>query len=370
MATFLEAIDSGVRRAFCIAGSTVEGLTGLYEVVIGSGGGGGQSASEAYQRARDFRRLYCNNDEGENPPEGTNIPGQCETTYALSATGETVSSSSGATFPFNDALGASGPILEWVYFLDGNDLKRRLRDANNPNPGSTSVVRSNVASFNITQSYSRVDGLPDDCGSEEPEFPPPNITNVDIDIDYDSDGGPTITLPIGVLFAPVYVSLNGELNVPFTVNVNGEFSLIGELQLTPTFEVNFDFGGKGSGRGQNDENIPLENEEDAGDDPVDNPDSTIIGVVVRSSFGSVARATRIPQNVAPTVLAPRIANVAFAIRVGSLVAWTTDIPVKSVNAYVACPAPQGAQDVRVTWEPDAQGQYTPIRGKPLQPFEP
>jgi hypothetical protein len=140
--------------------------------------------------------------------------GQCSTVYSSYASGTTTSSNTGATTPFNDALGMQGPVLEWFYFLDGTSLKRRYRDSNFPN-GTTSVVRNNVASFNISQTIVRNDGQPDNCG--------------DLPVDYSNAPG-----------EPIDPGADEPVNIPgpygdFDINVS--FGDDGDIILCPPNNV-------------------------------------------------------------------------------------------------------------------------------------
>lgn len=217
--------------------------------------------------------------------------------------------------------------------------------------------------------FTPVDGLPDGCGNEQPDVPPPAPIETDVDITYNDGDDTEYNLTVPTIFAPFYVSLNGELTVPVQI---GDFNFNGELTFEPNFEFAPDFG-TGDGGGPTPDHPALPSPGNPGDseEPEENgPESTIIGVHVRISVDGPTNATSILQTGAPNIIAPRAANVAFAVRTGTLTGWLSDIPVKSVQAYIPCPTTFGAIDVRVTPEPGFTVEFSPVRARPLAPYQP
>ena len=112
---------------------------------------------------------------------------------------------------------------------------------------------SNVLSWQIT-GITRQDGLPDECGSPPPEFPippepfpplPPEDRPVT-----DPDGGPDINFTFAPTLAPIFIDIDGSVNVPVNVNVSGP-NIFAPVDIPvninlPTFAPSFNFG-SGSG---------------------------------------------------------------------------------------------------------------------------
>ena len=101
----------------------------------------------------------------------------------------------------------------------------------------------------------RADGGPDDCGDPPPQFPipptpfpplPPEDRPVT-----DPDGGPDVNFTFAPTLAPIFIDIDGSVNVPVSVNVSGPniFAPV-DIPVTinlPTFAPSFNFGGGGGG---------------------------------------------------------------------------------------------------------------------------
>jgi hypothetical protein len=237
--------------------------------------------------------------------------------------------------------------------------------------GTTATIVSFGGPFNnfdgyddieFTIDFVRVDGAPDTCGDPPPTLPPPGPITINIDIDYGPNNEFNLTVP--VIFAPVYVDLDGSLNFNFEIP---EINLNGTVNLNNDFEINLDFSGS-RGRGTTDDEpvpTPPAAEDSEDDEPSTKP--TIVGVFVYTTALDRKLVTIIPQDGAPSIVAPRVASVKFLQVVGDFRGWTPDIPVKSVRSYVPCPIPTGAVDVKVTGDFGSQVEAIPHYSGQPQP---
>ncbi len=209
----------------------------------------------------------------------------------------------------------------------------------------------------------------DDCGDPSPPpLPPPAPITIDVDITYEGDDSTEYNITVPVIFGIAYFDINGELKIPVSI---GDLNFNGEISLNPEFNLEVTLP-PGPGPGEPDDRDINPSPETGLDDDTEplNPESTIIGVVVRSQRDGPAPTTVIFQSTGPDITAPRIANVRFLCRFGGVSAWTSDQPVKGVNEFIPCPSQFGAIDVVVNSESGWLNTFTPIRSKPLAEFEP
>jgi hypothetical protein len=262
---------------------------------------------------------------------------------------------------------------------------------------------------NLTGStyFERSDGQPDNCGDPPPEIPepPPPGWNgpTTINITYNNNDGIDVTVPVGIVFGYADIDINGQIEIPITLDINasGEFNfdtnLNGRIEFNNSQNITFNFGGNdfdfrpppsrkpddvvegpppppGTSPPPPDGGPPpppptddVEDEIPPPPDPetpppdeeIPPPDEyeVIIGVrVIVTSFMG-APITRLQQGSNPDVQIPDLGLVQFLIRTGQINAgWSEDIRVKNVNQVIPCPWPKGAIDVRgtprggVTWE--------------------
>jgi hypothetical protein len=232
--------------------------------------------------------------------------------------------------------------------------------------GSGGVVNAIVTGcFDVKPAYrnltfTRVDGQPDDCGDPDTDLPPPGNIETTINFDYGDDNEFNLTVPL--IFAPIYVALDGTLNIPITIP---EINLTGNINLDNDFDITLEFAPNIDPGQPDDPALPSPDGGADGEDPETGPNERIIGVMVRVTDLGDERVTVIPQSVGPAVVAPRAATVKFLGRFGGASGWTPDIGVKSVRAYIPCPIPSGAVDVQVTPDFGTSIAFTPIRGRPL-----
>ena len=164
-----------------------------------------------------------------------------------------------------------------------------------------------------------------------------------------------------VVFAFPVLNVNGDLQVGFNLNV-GELKLSGTVELN-TGNINFNFGGQPTDPDAPKVPTPDDDVPDSpDDDPEDEKPANIIGVVVVSTQLGKPPATEVFFPSSPNVLVPRCATVQFKIRIKNKAHWTSEIPVRSRNAYIHCPGEIDAIAVAVTTDPGWVVNFTVVRG--------
>lgn len=227
----------------------------------------------------------------------------------------------------------------------------------------TVIDLTNVAVF-------RVDGQPDTCGNPDPPAELDPVIELEKDIVFEDNQGNTITLPnVPInIFNPV-INVNGNLNLTVDID-NG--SLLGDLRIGNDFTFELKSPLPPDRRGNEDKDVKGDGEEEPEeeldedeDEEDEEEEEKILGVFVRSQSVSATnqRQSYLPSGKAPTLVIPYLALVCFKKRKGIETGWSTDIRVKSVNAYIPCPWPEGAVDVSVAWEPAWNGTYVLDRGR-------
>jgi hypothetical protein len=225
---------------------------------------------------------------------------------------------------------------------------------------------SNVPFSEGTIQLTRVDGQPDTCGNPDvpppPPFPPGGDT-FDIDVTYqdndgdivDIDGDVTIYAPIIAPIIPVTVY------APVTVDLGG-VTFDGSLEFSPEFKFNFGTPpGDDSTGGGAPPSIPEPPDSDP-DQPEDDSNVRLLGVVVRSQQSGRILQTEIAQVDGPTLYVPRIANVYFRVRSAGVSSWLGPYDVKTSNAWVPVPENTFAVGTAVDWESGWTGSASEIKG--------
>lgn len=357
MPTFSEAVQESGRLALCALFAGNEAVNALLSPIAGDSFG-------LYPLTSGLRRKNCSDDPANDPQiELPFAGGQCpDTVYLITWTVNNV-----GVPPFQNQSDRIGPLTlsralepgDTNAGCDAGQPFNRYTMLSSGTPlGLGSGCGTTVTNIQVSPLF---DG-PNNCGDPPPPplGEPGDVVYEAPDITYNIDGDTTITVPIAFTFSPVYVALDGSLNIPVTFDVGGvEFS--GEVTVSPEF--NFSFGPKGvtTGPGIPDDpfgGIPI---------PEENDESTIIGVLVFSQIAGENNATVLPSQNGPDFYVPRIGSVQFAIKTGNSIAWTSDQDVKNLECYVPCPAPQGAVAVRATPAPGVTRTFTAVRGKPLTP---
>lgn len=376
MATFRDSFSDAIRNALCSYLDTIEGWQSWFfeEDPI-------PITPPSLGLTRWAIRMLCNRE----PPPSTAPPftgGQCLVNYSWSATRNTVRFSTGNNEPLNfnrsPVPGRIGAVQN-IQTMDGQFpvwLSRIPSTDANGNVTYTDLgtVRRDIFAepswTNVV--VTRLDGLPDDCGSAIPPITPvpPPYPPYEVPVNYDDDDGNSFSIPIVLVFAPVRIELNGNLTVPFRVTIDPTFNATfnGTINLN-TGGININFNSP------NYAPSPLPNPDnfDTPDDippyPPDvpngiappssqNPDddteqvirACIVTVTEVDDFTSV-----IYQDANPDVYVPDLGLISFAIATKKGVAWTSDIRVKNRRQFIPCPWEGGALAVRgtpregVTW---------------------
>lgn len=343
MASFLESVSSGVRSGICGILSEDAAVGGLLtDAGILTGGLGIATGV--------FRRQFCND---PTPAPGLSpgfTGGQCPVGYTVTTKIKFTNPANGFSV-FNDIVnnGIIGPI-SGVRVVSSNFPGRVVIDGGN---GAQDIYNENtdtIVSEPVITSISRNDGQPDNCGDPAPgPYPPITFVDAPITINYD-DGNSNNFTAVGTLrlFAPVF--LPGSIVPTFNFNLDlGGLNLTGNLNFDGeiSFQPEFNFG---TGTGGPD---PL----DINDDP---ESRVIVGAKVVSTILTNERVGRIGQDDNPDIYIPRLGSIMFKQRVGRGSAWTRDIDVKNLVAYVPCPDPGIAIAVDGTPSPGVAFAITPI----------
>lgn len=383
----LDVAPAAVRRVICTAGGVLGlGVTPLDRISPpGTGGRGAADIAGLLQRACEVPPPLP--DESTPPP----FPGgQCECVlYAVNVTFE---SPNGPPNTFTEnRLGPIGAARRKPSPVPGQEDRteigydfgsagcggrqfRLFASFNADSPGSDE--------WNLTvNSTTRLDGLADDCGDLPPPPPPPRPPipqppESDPIPRIDPDGNPLPPITIRPIVGPVYVDVDGSLNVPVTVNIDG-----GDTPITIPVNVNLgDFsptiniGGSGGASGDDGPPKPVRpiccvpppprerpgEEEDPDEPPSEVPPASerIVGVTVFSSLDGSARASNSTIfTAAPPLLVPRIATVQFEIETEDGLFIGPDTQVKQRNQFVAAPEVGKVTRAFIRWEPGWSGEF-------------
>lgn len=306
----------------------------------------------------------CGDGEDTFPPPPFS-GGQCPVAYLV----RLVNTSTTAPFPSSGEAFVAGPVggLQVTPGVQPGTINVIIKG----NPDSGFRTGNSQEEWSIS-SVSRVDGQPDNCGDPEPELPPPAPINVDVDITY----GPTnnLNLTVPVIFAPVYVALDGTVNVPVTVNFSPDFSLDGTLELFPDFSLDLNFPGVGGGPGDSQPNPepPPDDPDGSGEPGEDNPDTpeddepnqNVYSLLCRGRIESNASPSGIFQQIGPDIYAPRLGSARFGTVIEGVTFWSEDIDIKGLNSVVQCPIPWGASQFVVNAAPGVVLNYVPVSSPP------
>lgn len=378
--SFRDAVANGVVGTLCATLAVSESTYRLFSYAI-------FDPEERLNISKAVRRQLCNIDPEDDiePVPAQFTGGQCDgVIYTVSSFLRTdnFTSSSCANSNVSEASGAYGPTvigpissIRMVLDTPGSCGPRRFRVIATGRDGDVTLSQatntfgrreSNTFISNIT--VARADGLPDICGNPDPIYPDPEpvegpVTNITYNVDESTE----ITVPLAVVFAPIFIDLNGNFSFPINVDVGG-VNFNGTVTVSPQIEVNIKPTGGGGGGGGTDDfdddiTVPITPEEE------ETPefDQRIIGVFVRAAVDiNQATATLLPiGSLLPPIWAPRLGSVKFLIRVGETNGWTPDIDIKNQQCYIPCPHPGGAVDVRAAAGGGVSLSLAPHRAVPL-----
>lgn len=203
---------------------------------------------------------------------------------------------------------------------------------------------------------------PDDCGSPEPIYGPPAPRPIDIDITFEPDFGPEITVPVTFNFQPVEINFNGTFRIPFNFDFGG-FEYSGNVNFNPTANVTINPPSVNPGDGQGTED---QGEDEPGETvPPKPPEQKIIGVVVTATDVDSTRVSQIFNPGMTPTYAPRLGSVKFVYSLGGATFFSSDFDIKDRRTFIECPFSQGADAAIASPQPGIQLTFTEIRGYAL-----
>jgi len=368
MATLREALGRAVKFGFC----TIQNTPAAGALIIAGFLNRAAGLTEiARQQANAASALNCFGDPIPDPPPPPFTGGQCPAParYSVTYRRTPLGPSGNPGTPVTDTVTAGGngylgpivrvegrgsPAFQQAVLIHGNGLETPIRSGSCAAGCFTDLSIVSVARINPT--------VPDNCGDQPTEYPPPAPIDIDVDVTFDDVLGVEVTVPVNIEYSPTTINFDGTVRAPFTVNISPEVNITGNINLD-TGNVTFNFGGNNPpGRTDDDPStdLPEEDEPDPPEPEPPPPGFGIAGVFVYSNRVSRTRETIIPFPIAGSILAPRVASVKFEILGGDLGAWTPDIDVKGVSTFIPCPVEWGAARVNVRWEPGWGGQFIPL----------
>jgi len=381
MASLKDGINKALKSLTCALLSGANNILGGVAEIFGD------DPTVIENTTKALRRLGgCDPTGDPAPPPPPFAGGQCAVLYNVSYTTENRASSVFGCTPFDGAtntttlIGGSpvlGPIGAPMEVLapggagSSTDSNQEFRLATGSGPrllslggaGNRAFFSGCGGSYRITNfAVSRVDGLPDDCGSVPPVFPPAGPINIDVDVTYNIDDGTEVNVTIPFIFTPIFTDITGNFRFPFKFDFGGiEFS--GNVQLEPNFNVTIN--PPPAPRGTDSPITDLPGPED--EIPVEPStfEERVVGVVVQSALVGEQQLTTILTSDIPQILAPRCGSVKFGYAIAGRSFWSPDIDIKDLNCFIPCPFSQGADTVAASPAPGVVLNYVPIFGAPL-----
>jgi len=353
----------GLRRATKAVDCAILSATGAVLGAAGSLPGGDPTFVNNAVKA--LRRLRgCDPANDPEPTQPSFQGGQCPVLYTLIYRYNVINTNGSVQQPPVEAgIGLLGPIGNF----EGEGLPAFQRIMVTELPSNRVQLRGGscpqgcYANIEVV-SLTRQDGLPDDCGSQPPIFPPPGDTTINVDVIYNIEEGPDIDVTVPVIFSPFFIDFNGDFNFPFRFNF-GDIDFTGNVSFTPEF--NFSINPPALPRGTNnpvddlpgpDDEIPVEPSTFA---------ERVVGVVVTSALVGEQQLTTIFTENIPQILAPRCGSVKFGYAIAGRSFWSPDIDIKDLNCFIPCPFSQGADTVAASPAPGVELFFVPIFGAPL-----
>lgn len=243
--------------------------------------------------------------------------------------------------------------------------------------GSVGFNASNPIQINDIR-VTTTDGGPDNCGNapDTPVAPAPGPIGGTRNITYVNNEGNDVTIPVGIVLGYAQFNANLDVEIPFTANVelNPDFDISGTVNLK-TGDVNFNIGGD-KGGGSPCSVLPDRTAPDTGtpeppdtvpDPPSEDPPTQDKPKRERRILGAIVTVTAVDgvetvifQEENPDIYVPALGYIQFQIKVGGKGGWTSDIPVKSLRAFIPCPWPDGAVRVVGTPRPGNEFVVSPV----------
>lgn len=371
MVTFREAVADALGSAACAVIAVNDDAVKLFGRIAPPLAG----AADYANFFAPLRTQFCNDDPADYvPPSAPYQGGECPINY--NAFWETRVFQSGVGYVWQARSRTGVQMVGPIAIDPGQDLpgcgpgEQYANESAVPSRGVPFLIGTGGCT-DIKPSYRNLqflpsDGLPPDPNCDPPiPQPEPGPVERPINITFDTDIGGTVNVSGDVVFSPAFSTGDFNIRVPFSLDLGG-FTWIGDLQLAPSFDLEispvFRFGNGGSA---DPDPIAPRNPSDPEPPEPEPGEPAIIGVIVRSVLIGEQRQTSIATTGQPTIFAPRLGSVSFAINAGLVSAWTPDIDVKNRDCYVPCPAPQGAVAVSASPVPGVEMTFVPVRGRPL-----
>lgn len=410
MANFFNSLSDALLSTYCQFLDTMNGIWGPYARALW----GEDSAIGAFLTGEYASRMLCN--RPSDPPAPPFEGGQCEVQYDISYNA-TDQPNDDAPVNRSGVLRVWGPIYGFKYDVwpgYGNPKSgywvrcHGLAPSTGrlPEPTWVNVTRTifSPGRFQdldaVVTDISRVDGLPDDCGTLPPApDPEDNVPyTFDIDLTYQDNDGIDVTIPLVFAFGFAYLDTDFNLKIPVSINLNPNFNFNPTLNFN--FNADIDVGNNtinyGPPRPPNTpppgapkppkyqpppSNLPPGADVEPPPPPPDIPDPdedededepyprVIVGAIVTMQNGSaVETASELGQNDNPNIRFPDVGLVSFQIRSRYGAGWTEDIRVKNDRQFIPCPWGGGAVSVKGTPRAPATMTVTPVYGAPEERF--
>lgn len=381
MATFSEALGSELRSAFCTVLGGVRAAQNL-----------ARPLTDPFPAAGPFPYLYnslCNQPPPPTEPQPPFLGGQCLISYTVSIawTATAIPGSGLSDESGTDNIVATGPI-QGVSIVDtAGRLFAELRATSIPTAGGASSFRyrSVSKSFYSAATASIISvtpnsAVPDNCGNPPPlPIPPlqPGDNEYPGNIDYTTEEGDNINIPITVILGYANISPTGNFSFPMSINFSGnpELNIDGDYNpADPDNPFSPSPTGSGGGGGNSGNGNP-QPDPDLPDDPLGQPDPGIPDPVTPENpeleevlVGVIVRVTTIPPSVSrvfqgdnPDILVPDVGVVNFRYRIGKAGVWSEDFRVKNANQFIPVPSGYVAIGASGTPRPGAEFSITPVR---------
>lgn len=361
---FLDGLGQAFKAIDCALLSGGDYILGGIGRFTGLDQGLAQNAINALRRLRG-----CSPDNDAEPPEPSFAGGQCPEPYVITVTTTRVEPNPPEALTFL----ARGPILGVrVEPISPTSAAVQINctgisfnggvcsGLSNGGQGFRTIVAGSVY-IDQSASITSISACgSDNCGDLPAPYPPPSVTNIDIDVEFLDEGDNIVNVTIPVEFKPFTVNFNGDVAFPFEFSLGG-LSFEGTVSFSPEFNLNV--RPKDRPSPTTDEPIPPGPPEE--DVPRSEPGEKIVGVVVISEIQSDASVGSIDFVGGPDTFIPRAGSVKFAYSIGGATFWSSDIDVKTLRTFIPCPFSQGADAVVATPNPGITSRAIPIRGFPL-----
>jgi hypothetical protein len=347
--SFSDAAAQAVQGAACSLLALSDEATRWINSAIGADGNFGNIAGS-------LRKTVCNesNPTGSYGPEIPFTGGQCAVLYDIVVEyirpGESIvrQGFGSATGPITDGFWEK-PGSSWNYVVIANGSPRIIDSTNASGEPDTQSV-----------TLTRRDGQPDNCGDPPGIVGDYNDYSQTVSITYEDNTQTEITEDVDITLGPLIVGIGGVLYAPVTVGV-GDITLNGTVELSPEFSVELFPDGLFGGGGNTDGPVPNPSEPDPSPTTPDDRRRIIGAVVTVTALDQdVFQGTQIAQGNTPDLLVPRVGNISFYVESSGGLAWTEPTAVKTVRAYVPCPAREGAVDVAITPETGVIADVKPV----------